>query len=98
MRLDLFLKTCRLVKRRAIARALCDEGRVLVNSYGAKPAKVVRPGDTITLTFPSRTIALTVLTIPISSKHASLDPLYIVTAETRTSGDNNLWNENLLLS
>ena len=96
MRLDLYLKICRLVKRRTIARALCDAGGVLVNGNVAKPARDVRQGDSITLTFPSRTIVLTVLALPISSKQAPHDPLYAVTSETRTSGDNSLWNENPL--
>ncbi len=47
MRLDLFLKTSRLVKRRTVAQEMCVAGRVLVNGNEAKPAKEVKQGDVI---------------------------------------------------
>ncbi len=45
MRLDKFLQLTGLVKRRTLAKALCDAGRVLVNDKVAKPAAEVRQGD-----------------------------------------------------
>lgn len=50
MRLDLFLKTSRLVKRRSQAKALCDAERVWVNGRLAKAGQQVRPGHRIALT------------------------------------------------
>ncbi|MBI3079941.1 MAG: hypothetical protein HYY89_00855 [candidate division NC10 bacterium] len=46
MRLDLILKAARLVKRRAVARALCDAGQVLVDGQAARASRRVwtRPG------------------------------------------------------
>ncbi|MDI6772981.1 MAG: S4 domain-containing protein, partial [bacterium] len=38
MRLDKFLQSSRLVKRRAMANRLCDAGRVTLNGRRAKPA------------------------------------------------------------
>ncbi len=83
MRLDLFLKTSRLVKRRSIARELCDAGRVLVNGHESKPAKEVRQGDIITLKFSSRTVEVDVLSVPVASKKISLDEFYKVRSDIR---------------
>ena len=91
MRLDLFLKTCRLVKRRAIAQEMCDAGRVLVNGATAKPAKEVKTGDALRLSYLSRFIEVEVLAIPISSKNIKEQPeeLYRVTGEQQLSKENN---------
>ena len=45
MRLDAFLKVSRLVKRRTVANALCDAGRVLLNGAVARASHVVKPSD-----------------------------------------------------
>lgn len=83
MRLDLFLKASRLVKRRTVSRELCDGSRVHVNGKEAKPARDVKPGDVIVLRFPSKTIELEVLAVSASRKDRSTDNLYAVLSETR---------------
>ena len=91
MRLDLFLKTSRLVKRRAVARTLCDGGKVLVNGHSARPARAVRPGDRLTLQFPSRSIELEVLAIPASvRKTGAGEELYRITKEKRVARESDL--------
>ncbi len=94
MRLDLFLKKSRLVKRRTIAQEMCGAGRVLVNGHEAKPAKEVKRGDIITLNFSSRIIELDIIEIPASSNKASPETFYTVRSETRLPRDKDLWNEN----
>jgi len=49
MRLDKFLQTSRIVKRRAVASELCDKGRVTVNGRPAKAGKDLRVGDVVGL-------------------------------------------------
>ena len=85
MRLDLFLKTSRLVKRRTVAQEMCDAGRVLVNGRVAKPAKEIGPGDSLRLSFSTRTIDIEVLKVPASSKNVKSLPeeLYRVTADQK---------------
>ena len=84
MRLDLFLKTSRLVKRRTVAQEMCVAGRVLVNSHEAKPAKEVKPGDVVTLNFSSRIIDLEIVgMVNPSSGKMSPEELYRVKSETR---------------
>ena len=96
MRLDLFLKTSRLIKRRTIARDMCDKGRVLVNGQAVKPAREVKPGDVITLKFSTRTVDLEVLS-PLAAQSGKTTPevLYRILSETRLPNNKDLWNENL---
>lgn len=89
MRVDLFLKASRLVKRRTVGQELCDAGRVLVNGQPAKPAKEIRPGDRLTLAYSTRTLEIEVLSVPPSAKHMNAAPeeLYRVTADRRNAKD-----------
>jgi ribosomal 50S subunit-recycling heat shock protein len=47
MRLDLFLKSARLVLRRSLANELCDAGLVKINGVTAKPSREVKTNDEI---------------------------------------------------
>jgi len=89
VRLDLFLKISRLVKRRAVAQEMCGAGRVLVNGHAAKPAREVRRGDAVRLSYTSRTIDIRVLVVPASSKNVKTLPeeLYRVTSDQRQPSD-----------
>jgi len=64
MRLDKFLQVSRLVKRRAVAGALCDKGRVRVNGNAAKASAGVRAGDVITIAFGDARLVAKVLSVP----------------------------------
>ena len=64
MRLDKFLKVSRLIKRRTVANAASDMGRVLVNGNSAKPAKQLKVGDIIEIEFSNRIEKVEVLVIP----------------------------------
>ena len=83
VRLDLFLKTSRLVKRRAVAQELCTSGRALVNGRVARPAKEVKPGDGITLLFSTRSIEIEILAIPAVRRNSGMAEPYRVIRETR---------------
>jgi ribosomal 50S subunit-recycling heat shock protein len=64
VRVDLFLKTSRLIKRRTVAHELCDAGRVLVNGKQSKPSKELKQGDFVTLQFTLKSIELEILAFP----------------------------------
>ena len=49
MRLDKFLKVSRLIKRRTVAKDVCDGQKVSVNNKIAKPSTEIKPGDIITI-------------------------------------------------
>ena len=84
MRLDLFLKLTRLIKRRSVAKKYCDHHLIEVNHQSAKAAKEVKVGDEVTLTFWNRTLTVRILAIPpkaIKAKEASA--FYTIISEHR---------------
>jgi len=97
MRLDVYLKLSRLIKRRSIARDMCDKGRVLVNGQIAKPSKDVRPGHVVTLYLSTRIIELEILGLPM--KQQSVNSIrkesYQIRMEKRAVKDEDTWSENL---
>ncbi len=84
VRLDLYLKTSRLVKRRTVAKELCEAGRVLVNGREGQPSRDVRAGDRITVRYTSRTIEVEVRETPARAGKATAAELYRVVADLRT--------------
>ncbi len=64
LRLDLFLKRSRLVKRRPLAATLCDNGFVTLNGRLSQPGKTVREGDRIEITYARKKVLVEVLQIP----------------------------------
>jgi len=83
VRLDLFLKTSGLVKRRIVAQELCDTGRVLVNGRVARSAKEVKPGDGIMLVFSTRSVQIEILAIPAAKQKSGMIQPYRVIGEKR---------------
>ena len=75
MRLDLFLKTSRLVIRRSVAQEFCDAGLVKVNGTIAKSSKEVKASDEIEIKRRNRLTKIKILEIPakkqISREHAA---------------------------
>lgn len=51
MRLDKFLKTSRIIKRRTVANEACSQGRVQLNGRIAKPGAEVKTGDVLEIRF-----------------------------------------------
>lgn len=49
MRLDKFLKVSRLIKRRTLAKEMCDAGKVDLNGRVAKAGSEVKIGDQLTI-------------------------------------------------
>jgi ribosomal 50S subunit-recycling heat shock protein len=83
LRLDLFLKISRLVKRRTLAHEFCQRGWIEVNGVKGKPGKDVSPGDKIILHLGSRRKEIEILHIPqgnVSAKDANT--LYRVISDT----------------
>ena len=64
MRLDKFLKVSRLIKRRTVANSVCESARVFVNDNPAKPAKVLKVGDIITIEFKDSIKRFRILKVP----------------------------------
>ena len=56
MRLDKYLKNSRLIKRRTIAKEICDNGRIFVNGNVAKASTTVKIGDVLLLQIGTKQI------------------------------------------
>ncbi len=63
MRLDKFLKSSRLIKRRTLAQEVIKAGKVLLNGRQAKPGSRVKPGDLLELKWGNRQTRLEILEI-----------------------------------
>ncbi len=64
MRLDLFLKTSRLIARRSLAQEFCDAGLIKINGAAAKSAREVKAGDEIEIKRHTRLTRVRVLELP----------------------------------
>lgn len=64
MRLDAWLKVSQLIKRRTVAHDACEQGHILVNDIPAKPGRIVKAKDMVTIHFRQRTLTVEVTEIP----------------------------------
>jgi len=76
MRLDKFLKDARLVKRRTIAKQMCDAGKVKVNEKRAKPGLEVEVDDIITIEYKTMFLQVQVLSLRIASSKVAAQECY----------------------
>ena len=76
MRIDLFLKETRIIKRRTIAKEYCDRGLVVVNDKVVKPSYEVKNNDKVEIKFGAKKL-LIVATIDNTGKKekASYEPI-----------------------
>ncbi len=66
MRIDKFLNSVNITKRRAVSEDMCKSGVVSINGKVAKPAKDVKIGDTIEIKYLERVERYEVLQIPVT--------------------------------
>ena len=74
MRVDKYLKTARILKRREAAKELALQGRIQINGRIAKPSTEVEVGDVLRLEFGYRILEIRILDIQkqVSKQNASL--------------------------
>lgn len=74
MRVDKYLKTARILKRREAAKELALQGRIQINGRIAKPSTEVEVGDVLRLEFGYRILEFKILDIQkqVSKQNASL--------------------------
>jgi ribosomal 50S subunit-recycling heat shock protein len=64
VRIDVFLKQTRLIKRRPLAKELCEEGAVSINGNVVRAGREVSPGDTLELSLRNRRLVVEIVDIP----------------------------------
>ena len=74
MRLDKYLKTARVLKRREAAKELALQGRIEVNGRVAKPSTEVKEQDVVKLQFGNRVLVIRILDVKkqVSKQQAAL--------------------------
>ncbi len=66
MRVDKFLNSVNITKRRAVSEDMCKNGVVSINGVVAKPSKDVKVGDIITIQYLEKAVKYEVLQIPVT--------------------------------
>lgn len=76
MRLDKYLKVSRLIKRRTVAKDVCDGGKVKINDKVAKAGSIVSVGDLIEIGFGERKVRAEVLEVRENVRAEDAKTLY----------------------
>jgi len=88
VRLDLFLKISRLVKRRTLAHDFCERGWLEVNGTKGKPGRDIKEGDRIVLHLGAHRKEVEILAIPDGNVPASEAlKLYKILSDIPEGGD-----------
>lgn len=81
MRLDKFLKVSRIIKRRALAKEVADQGRILINEKVAKSSSNVGVNDNIEIRFGNKTLTIRVDQLLDTTKKDDAERMYTVVSE-----------------
>lgn len=76
MRIDKFLKVSRVIKRRTVAQEACDGGRIEINGKAVKPAKEVKVGDVVAVSFGNNVLRFEVLSVDEKQTKQSAETMY----------------------
>jgi len=66
MRIDKFLNSVNITKRRAVSEDMCRNGVVKINDKVVKAAKDVKIGDKIEISYLQKSVFYEVLQIPVT--------------------------------
>ena len=84
MRLHLFLKTTRLIKRRPLAKEAAEAGCITRNGQRAKAGDDVRAGDYLVIDLANRHVEVEVLAEPPKQLRKDMIDRYIRIADARS--------------
>lgn len=89
MRLDKFLQASRIIKRRIVAKEICNRGNVLVNNQPAKAGKELKVGDILEIHLgPRGILTCEVKQIPQNGvRKEQASSLYRIISETNIEED-----------
>ncbi|MDD2221730.1 MAG: RNA-binding S4 domain-containing protein [Clostridia bacterium] len=84
MRLDKYLKVSRIIKRRTVAKEVCDAGRITVNGRPAKAGHEVKIGDRIAFSYGRRQMEVEIEKIAESMRAEEAATMYRVISDITT--------------
>lgn len=83
MRLDKYLKVSRLIKRRTVAKEVCDAGRVMLNGRPAKAGSDIAPGDILQISFGNKSLEAEVVAVAEAIKASESSTMYRIIKEVK---------------
>ena len=83
MRLDKYLKVSRLIKRRTVAKEVCDAGRVMLNGRPAKAGSDILPGDVLQISFGNKSLEAEVVAVAEAIKASEASTMYRIIKEVK---------------
>lgn len=83
MRLDKFLKVSRIIKRRTLAKEVCDGGRATLNGRTAKAGAEVKAGDLLELDFGTKRLKVEIIDTPATVRIDQAREIYKVLEEIK---------------
>lgn len=83
MRLDKYLKVSRLIKRRPLAKEVCDQGRVTVNGNKAKASTAIDIGDEVSIRFGQKRVTVRVDSLKETRRKDEAKSMYTLLKEER---------------
>lgn len=89
MRIDKYLKVSRLIKRRTVAKDICEGEKIQLNGRIAKPSAEVKPGDKITIEIGNHILEVLVVSTPNSIKANEAHLLYDVLRDEKRNPTEN---------
>ena len=78
MRLDKYLKVSRIIKRRTVAKEVCESGRIKINDKVAKPSTKINEGDIIGITFANRMLKAEIINIAEHVRKEDAKEMYTI--------------------
>ncbi|ARK28454.1 RNA-binding S4 domain-containing protein [Halalkalibacter krulwichiae] len=85
MRLDKFLKVSRLIKRRTLAKEVCDQGRITINGQVAKAGSAVKAGDELVIRFGQKLVTVKIEEVKDIVRKEEAGTMYTIVSEAPVS-------------
>ncbi len=85
MRIDKYLKVSRIIKRRTLAKEICDSGRVEVNGNIAKASTEIKVNDTVKIQYGNKAVLIKVLLLLDSTKKDDAKAMYAILEELNSN-------------
>ena len=83
MRVDKYLKVSRLIKRRTIAKEVCDHEKITINGKISKPSTEIKVNDIISIKFGTKLITIKVLNTNEYTKKEESNLMYEIIKEEK---------------
>ncbi len=91
MRLDKFLKVSRLIKRRTLAKEVCDQGRITINGQVAKAGSNVKVGDELHIRFGNKLITVQINELKETTRKEEASDMYTIVKEERIESNQEIF-------